>query len=266
MEINRFTPSDLLQNSVDYVWAIESEFLTDEKREDIIMPLGHINIIFNYASDYELIEEGKYILIPSATVIGQIKSAKNVRYGQKLEQIGISLKPAGFISLFKIPGSMITERIIDANEVDLTLNELYHQIKELNGIEQKVKKIYKYLESKIVSDKNSERIVEMTYYIECNCENLNICQMAEFFCISLSALERSFKKNVGLTPKTYGDIFKFRKNIEDDTRRKNMQSYYYDQSHLIKNTKRLSGKTVNELEGVEKELTLHYLLNSKEND
>lgn len=264
--INRFTPSDLLKNSIDYIWAIESDFLINEKREDIIMPLGHINIIFNYASDYELIEDGKAILIPNTAVIGQIKSAKNVRYGKRLEQIGISLKPPGFISLFKIPGSIITEKIIDTNEVDVTLNDLYHEIKGLNGIEQKIKRIYEYLQCKMIFDKNSERIVEMTHYIECNCENLNICKMAEFFCISLSALERFFKKNVGLTPKTYGDILKFRKNIEGDERRKNMQNYYYDQSHLLKNTKKLSGKTVNELEDVEKELTLHYLLNSNKND
>lgn len=165
-----------------------------------------------------------------------------------------------------MPGVAVTERIMDVNEIDLTLNELYHEIKEIKGIEEKIKKIYEYLESKAVSDKKSERIGEMTTYVECNCENLNIGKMAEFFCISISALERFFKKNVGLTPKTYGNILKFRKNVEDNVRRKNMQNFYYDQSHLIKNTKKLSGKTVNELESVKKELTLQYILNSKGNN
>lgn len=266
MEINRFYPSDLLQNSIDYIWTVDSGFLTNEKRKDIIMPLGHINIIFNYASDYEVFEEGEGIFIPKAAVIGQIKSAKYVRYGQRLEQVGVSLKPAGLISLFKMPGSIISERIINANEIDETLNELYSEIKELEGIGQKIEKIYKYLESKLAFNKEFVRTNEMTHYIESNCENLNIGKMAEFFCISISALERFFKKNVGLTPKKYGDIYKFRKNIEDVAQRRNMQNYYYDQSHLIKNTKKLSGKTVNELEDVENELTLHYLLNCKGND
>ncbi|KAF5052564.1 hypothetical protein DSECCO2_407400 [anaerobic digester metagenome] len=116
----------------------------------------------------------------------------------------------------------------------------------------------------MVSETKFQRLCEMTTYVERNCENLDIGKMAEFFCISISALERFFKKNVGLTPKTYGDILKFRKNVEDDVRRKNMQNYYYDQSHLIKKAKKFSGKTVNELENVKKELTLQYLLNSKE--
>ena len=263
MIIKQFEPPDLLKNLIDYTWVVESNFLPDEEREDIIMPLGHINLIFNYGSHYAFIEEGKEIFIPNAAIIGQIKSAKPVKYGRKLDQIGISLKPAGFISLFNMPGVAVTERIMNANEIDLTLHELYHEIKDLKGTEEKIKKIYAYLETKMVSEKKSNRICEMTTYVECNCENLNIGKMAEFFCISISALERFFKKNVGLTPKTYGDILKFRKNVEDDVRRKNMQNYYYDQSHLIKNAKKFSGKTVNELENVNKELTLRYLLNSK---
>ncbi len=266
MVIRQFTPSHLLQNLIDYTWIVESKYLTDEERQDIIMPLGHINLIFNYASNYMLIEKEKEKLIPNAAIVGQIKSAKRVQYGRKLDQIGISLKPAGFISLFNMPGIEVTERIMDVNEIDLTLNELYHEIKELKSIDGKIKKIYEYLESKIVFDKNSHRIGEMTTYVECNCENLNIGKMAGFFCISISALERFFKKNVGLTPKTYGNIFKFRKNVEDDVRRKNIQNYYYDQSHLIKNTKKFSYKTVNELETVKKELTLQYILNSKRNN
>ena len=263
MIIKQFEPPDSLKNLIDYTWVVESNFLPDEEREDIIMPLGHINLIFNYGSHYALIEEGKEIFIPNAAIIGQIKSAKRVKYGRDLDQIGISLKPAGFISLFNMPGVAVTERIENANEIDRTLQELYHEIKALKGTEEKIIKIYAHLESKMVYEKKSDRISEMTTYIECNCENLNIGKMAEFFCISISALERFFKKNVGLAPKTYGDIYKFRKNVEDDVRRRNMQNYYYDQSHLIKNAKKFSGKTVNELENVSKELTLQHLLNSK---
>ncbi|WP_097004399.1 DUF6597 domain-containing transcriptional factor [Lacrimispora amygdalina] len=262
MEIKQFGPSGMLQNFVDYIWVVESELLKEEEREDIIMPLGHINLIFNYGSDYKLIEREREILIPDTAIIGQIKSARHVRYGSKLEQIGISLKPAGLISFFHIPGTSIADRIIDAKEVDLTLHKVYHQIEKLNGIDKKVDKIYEYLKAKMIIDKNSRRISEMTDYIESNYEDLNINEMAEFFRLSISALERFFKKSVGLTPKTYGNIIKFRKNIENEDRRKHMQNYYYDQSHLIKNAKKFSGKTANELEHVNSELTLQHILNS----
>ncbi|WP_124065489.1 DUF6597 domain-containing transcriptional factor [Clostridium sp. E02] len=262
MEIKQFGPSGILQNFVDYIWVVESDLLKDEEREDIIMPLGHINLILNYGSNYKLIEQEREILIPDAAMIGQIKSAKRVRYGSKLNQIGISLKPAGLMSFFYILGASVVEKIIDANEVDVTIHELYHQIEDLNGIEEKIDKVYEYLKAKMSIDRNTQRISEITDYIECNYEELNIGEMAEFFRLSISALERFFKKSVGLTPKTYGTIIKFRKNIENEDRRKHMQNYYYDQSHLIKNAKKFSGKTANELEHVNRELTLQHILNS----
>ena len=262
MEIKQFGPSGLLQNFVDYIWVVESDLLKEEEREDIIMPLGHINLIFNYGSDYKLIEQERETFIPDAAMIGQIKSARHVRYGSKVNQIGISLKPAGLMSFFHIPGAAIAEKIIDANEVDVTLHKLYHQIEELNGSEEKTDKIYEYLKAKMIINKNSQRISEITDYVESNYEDLNIGEMAEYFSLSISALERFFKKSVGLTPKTYGNILKFRKNIENEDRRKNLQNYYYDQSHLIKNAKKFSGKTANELEHVNRELTLQHILNN----
>ena len=262
MEIKQFGPSKILQNFVDYIWVAESDLLKDKEREDIIMPLGHINLIFNYGSNYKLIEQEREISIPDIAMIGQIKSAKHVRYGSKLDQIGISLKPAGLISFFRIPGASIVEKVIDANEVDVTFLDLYHQIQELNGIEEKIDKVYEYLKHKMSIDRSSQRISVMTDYVESNYEELNIGEMAEFFRLSISALERFFKKSVGLTPKAYGNIIKFRKNIENEDRRKNLQNYYYDQSYLIKNTKKFSGKTANELEHVNRELTLQHILNS----
>jgi len=269
MIVKRFTPPDSLNQVIDYIWVVDSDFLSDEKREDIIMPLGHMNLILNFASNYMQIQEDDEVLIPDIALIGQIKSAKHVRYGQSLKQIGISLKPAGFITIFNKSGIAFTEQIVDAREIDPTFCELYQDVERLQTTNLKVHRIYEFLEHNYLNEKltssleNIRRISEMTTYIEDNCEDLNITEMAEFFYTSISTLERYFKKNVGLTPKNYGEIYKFRKNIEDEIRRKKIQNLYYDQSHLIKKTKKLSGKTIKELENIQSELTLQNVLHSR---
>lgn len=263
ININRFEPKASLKNLIDYIWIMQSDFLTDENRKDIIMPLGHINMIFNYESEYALIEGKRERVIPDVAIIGQIKDAKNVRYGPSVRQIGISLTPEGFVECFKMPGIGIAEQIIDADDFDTTLRVLRDEIESLIGMDAKLEKMYQWVESKAVSDKNSSRLGEMSAYIMHHCEHLNIGDMAAFFSVSVSALERFFKKYVGLTPKTYGEIVKFRKNIEGAEWRESMRNYYYDQSHLMKNTKKLTTKTFNELRNVENELTLSHLLKSK---
>ncbi|MDK2809056.1 MAG: hypothetical protein PWP24_1793, partial [Clostridiales bacterium] len=226
------------------------------------MPLGHINLIFNYGAAYMHIEEGKEVVVPNAAIIGQITEAKHVVYGTQLDQIGIALKPAGFLAVFHIAGEAINERILKVGDVDAALYEVYIRSRQVVDYEERLQQLYNCVKTNIIFDEKYKRLRDMTTYIECNCETLHIDSMAKSFGISVSTLERFFKKQVGLTPKAYGTIFKFRKNVEDELRRKQIQNYYYDQSHLIKTTKKLSGKTFHELEQVEKELTLQHILNN----
>ncbi|TVX88064.1 helix-turn-helix domain-containing protein [Paenibacillus agilis] len=258
--IRTFEPIKGLHKIVDYIWVVDFDFLEDINREDIIMPLGHINIIFNYRSAYRLVGEDQGVAIPNAAVIGQIKRAKQVRYGQQLYQIGISLTPLGFIQLFDVASLELTERIVDAIDVDPDLDDLYRMMMNSKDVKQHITAINHYLLHKIaLNKKNTSRIEKMLTYLEQEYESLNIVSMAQFFCISLSTLERFFKKHIGLTPKAYGDIVKFRKHAEDEGLRKDIQYRYYDQSHLIKISKKFAGKTVKELEKLPHELTLRYI-------
>jgi len=259
MMIQTFEPINALHRIVDYIWVVDFDFLADDNREDIIMPLGYINIIFNYGSTYRLAGEDQEVVIPNTVVIGQMKRAKYVRYGQQLYQIGISLTPLGFIQLFQMPSLELEERIVQAIDVDPGLDELYRMM-SFKDVEQNITAINHYLLHKMaLNKKDTGRIEEMLTYVEREYENLNIVSMAKFFCISVSTLERFFKKHIGLTPKAYGDIVKFRKHVEDEGLRKDMQHRYYDQSHLIKTFKKFVGKTVKELEKLPHELTLRYV-------
>ncbi|MEQ7049960.1 helix-turn-helix domain-containing protein [Paenibacillaceae sp. P-4] len=258
--IQTIKPITDLQKLVDYVWVVDFSDLGDDKREDIIMPLGHINIIFNYASPYRLVEEKREITLPNAVVIGQMKRAKHVRYGQHLYQIGISLTPLGFIQLFHVPSFEFTEQVVHVDEVDPLLGELYREMRGCKDVEKQITAINHYLLHRLtLNKKDTSRIEQMLMHVEREYNNLNIVRMAKCFEISESTLERSFKKQIGLTPKAYGDIIKFRKLVEDEGLRKDIQIGYYDQSHLIKTSKKFTGKTVKELEKPPHELTLHYV-------
>ncbi|GKS12092.1 AraC family transcriptional regulator [Paenibacillus chitinolyticus] len=258
--IRTFEPDNVLHKLVDYIWIVDFNFLADGNRGDIIMPLGHINIIFNYGSAYRLVGEKEEMVIPDAAVIGQMKEAKHVQYGQHLYQIGISLTPLGFIKLFHEPGLELTGRIVQVIDVDPDLDELYLMMMTSKDVEQRMKAINQFLMHKLaLNEKDTGRIEEMLTYVEREYESLNIVSMAKFFGVSVSSLERFFKKYIGLTPKAYGNIVKFRKHVEDEGLRRDMQYHYYDQSHLIKTSKKFAGKTIKELEELPDELTLGYL-------
>ncbi|SFF34658.1 AraC-type DNA-binding protein [Paenibacillus algorifonticola] len=207
--IRTFEPDNDLYKLVDYIWIVDFNFLADGNREDIIMPLGHINIIFNYGSPYRLVGEKEGMVVP---------------------------------------------------DVDPDLDELYLMMMIYKDVEQRIKAINQFLMNKLASNEtNTECIEQMLTYVEREYESLNIVSMAKFFGTSVSSLERFFNKNIGLTPKTYGNIVKFRKHVEDEELRRDIHYHYYDQSHLIKTSKKFAGKTIKELEDLPDELTLGYL-------
>lgn len=257
--IRTFEPDNVLYKLVDYIWIADFSFLADGNRKDIIMPLGHINIIFNYGSPYRLVGEEEGMVFPDVAVIGQMKKAKHVQYGQHLNQIGISLTPLGFIKLFHEPGLELTERIAPVTDVDPDLDELYLMM-IYKDTEQRIQAINQFLMNKLASNEtNTEYIEQMLTYVEREYESLNIVSMAKCFGTSVSSIERLFNKNIGLTPKTYGNIMEFRKHVEDEELRRDIQYHYYDQSHLIKTSKKFAGKTIKELNNLPDELTLAYL-------
>lgn len=75
--IRTIEPIDALRKCIDYIWVADFDVLAADNRADIVMPLGHINIIFNYGSPYQLVEQNQETEIPESVVIGQIKRVRN---------------------------------------------------------------------------------------------------------------------------------------------------------------------------------------------
>ncbi|WP_434748506.1 DUF6597 domain-containing transcriptional factor [Paenibacillus amylolyticus] len=259
--IQTFQATDALKSSIDYIWIAKTEKLPPTNRQDIIMPLGHINIIFNFGSPYHLIDKINRILIPDSAVIGQIKRAKHVQYGENLYQVGISITPLGYIQSFNYPISQLTERICSVDDISPGMKQLRKKIKNAQNHDSLIEAINEYFLEQISSNSMDTRSANhMLSYIEQRCGNLNVSHMASYFGISISTLERTFKRYVGLTPKAYGDILKFQQNVLNTQRSIDIYKHYYDQSHFIKTCKKFAGKTVNELDCSSEELTLGFML------
>ena len=76
MRIEHIPPPKILEKLIDYIWVTQDYHLPIEKRDDVIMPLGHLNIIFNFENAYYIKNQmGKYEPLPDVAVVGQIQSA-----------------------------------------------------------------------------------------------------------------------------------------------------------------------------------------------
>lgn len=81
--------------------------------------------------------------------------------------------------------------------------------------------------------------------------NTKITSLAKRLHISLSQLEKRFRKTVGSSPKKFASIVRFRNIIDLASDRKNMTEIgldagYFDQAHFIKDFKSFTGITPEE--------------------
>ena len=106
----------------------------------------------------------------------------------------------------------------------------------------------------------SEQLNKMITSIDADEGNMAMEELASLYNKSISAIERYFKKMIGMTPKAYANIEKFRKAMKAMDESKGMLDYYYDQSHFIKSCKKYTGKTLSELMTSNDEISLNYMV------
>lgn len=254
--INQRKTKDAINHLVDIIWFIDEH--SQSTKIDLIIPTGHIHIIYNLADSYFLLEEDDCLKLPNQLLVGQFKQAMNLSYGQHVKQLGIAIRPSAYFKLFGQYSGFLTNTIIECHELDY-LKELHHYIADAL-IETDIEKIFDLIEDYFnkYASIEEDSIDDMLAYIDDRKGLIDVQKMSKHFGYSQSSMERLFKKHFGLTPKAHSDIIRFRfAMLEDDP-----TCLYYDQPHFIKACKRYTRKAPTSLlESVE--LTLKDILGLK---
>ncbi|MDH8678754.1 hypothetical protein QE109_11380 [Fusibacter bizertensis] len=283
--IKKFEPKDNLKEWVDYVWLVYEEHLSDSARNDIVVPLCHFNLVFNLKDDYFLEENNKIYKMPEVVRVGVLDQAVKIKYGESVFQIGIALKPSEITSLIFRSEKNIANKVFSdydlshkIYEVSPNFYDLYDKLGSIEIDENQfdenfdaiMKLIWTYLEHSmdevlIKKDTKDERvhdkvhISQMVQYIDEHLDSFKVTQMAQYFHVSVNTLERRFKKEVGLMPKSFANIKRFLIQNKIQWAGEETLDYYYDQAHLIKDTRKYTNKTPKHLNEDQKELTLGYI-------
>lgn len=136
-----------------------------------------------------------------------------------------------------------------ASAFDGTIQDLPNYLKNLSETE-----IVTFLDHWFLSYYKKERegfVVEMAEEI---CPDFNINTIREATNYSYSTIERHFKRETGLTPKKFQTLKRFKSAITEicSTQNNDWMHYvtdynYYDQAHFIKEIKKFSNATPNQL-------------------
>lgn len=231
-----------------------------------LFPNGYSGIFFNFGNLGKLILKEEY-KTPPVSIFGQIDRHFTVMHWPGFYSIGVLMKPAVLSRLFRLDMSEFTNKAFDGTLIHRNFKGLYQRLEEVPYTMQKIDLLNSYFSTLFKNPDNACTITDHALQAIHDQETISIENLAAHLNISQRYLEMSFKRTIGLSPKTYSLIVRFKrmeqqlKNIPTAAWHKmHFASSYHDQNHFIKDFKRFTGHTPSDYLLKNFELGRSYLL------
>lgn len=160
-----------------------------------------------------------------------------------------------------------TNKAFDGRSIRHDLQILHSQLEEAQAVKNKIEKLNYFFAKAFLNLPSTLTIADAALNLMHRPIMPSIKSLAHQLKISERYLETQFKKYVGLSPKTYSMIIRF-KRMEQQLQTKSSVSWeqldftheYYDQNHLIKDFKRFTGQTPSDYQMNNLEMGRSYLV------
>ena len=243
-------PSSLLAPYIKNYWLLK--IVGDSASLQRTVPTGMMNLIFHRGNHLLSVYENE--LHPRAFLNGHESTFADLKYTGQINMISVVFRPVGVRAFFNLP-------IIRTNNLRLTAGDL--EDKELLALKNSLTSteddqmcillIEQFLLKRLtrLAEHNLKRIETTIRLI--NSGRTDIATLADSACLSQKQFNRIFSEYVGSNPKEFSRTVRFQRalHILETQSQISMTGLayecgYFDQSHLIKDFKALSGYTPTE--------------------
>lgn len=213
------------------IWTMKSNVILNQTISDNILPDACVDIVIDFSNK----------LICFA---GFSKETKNFKLCEKIDYMGVRLKPGIFYQLFNVSAERVMDNAIPFEEIEKEFN--LSDIFNLDSDEERIEYLKRYLLEKIDGQKDFlfMKLVEDLYN---NPSEQSVDLIAKKFGYNERHLYRLFKINYGVSPKILLNILRLHLCL-NLMLEKNMNLIeianicgFYDQSHFIKEIKKYTG-------------------------
>ncbi|MDR0431366.1 MAG: helix-turn-helix domain-containing protein [Tannerellaceae bacterium] len=245
MIFSEFRPHILLTPYIETYWSVCG--FKEKEEFHKILPDGCVDIIFSIGENRQF---GLEPILPN--IVGTMTTYLEGSYSNNVNMLGIRFKPTGITAFTRIPIYEFTDQRIGLDYRETIFDEsFFAELPEKRTTGDCIRHLDSYLIKKLNRVFTPEdQIVYAVNLIQQTNGLLPLMEVANKSCLSIRHFERKFKNAVGISPKTFSKIIKFQYTRTYLKRNKNISLFsaaidcgYYDQSHLIKDFRVLSGNT-----------------------
>jgi len=253
-------PSELFKPFIQYYKYVE----TDLKGIFKIVPITNVEMYFNF-TQLKLISPEYYNLDFPRIHLAGVHLYDQSAYSNMLgtERNGgfcIVFRPRGFYNLFRIKSSDFSKYCIMGDSVfKKDIDDLWEQLNVCNNINT-MKELFEKYFSRVAKEYSIG--LDVLDHIVSKMDKTNgmsrVSQLCEIYNITPRSLERHFMEEIGIPAKEMLQIFRINRAIRMLAEEPNANlagiSYlcgYFDQSHFIKDIRKIAGISPVQLQGIE---------------
>lgn len=240
------SPHPLLASYIGCYWILRIP-TGQPARCELILPDGYAELILNYGQPYIWRDRVRNVerAIGTVHLVGERDASILVDLPGGLNQVGVKFKPIGLFALLRQPLEELANQMVGADELSQrSIQELSEQVFEAPSDTAKIEVLNSFfLKRLLVTELPDLRIRAALQLILQHQGNIRVDKIKDRLDIHYKTLERTFKTYVGLTPKIFARIVRFKYaykqfhsvSLQDPSFFFDLG--YYDQNHFIKDFK-----------------------------
>ena len=238
-----YNPDPQLTSYIRGYWSA-TEFSTGKVTPQIFPGDSDIDLIFTIDKTKGIAYNNLFGLSTKVMDVEHSSSA--------MIMFGIYFKPVAITAFTRIPVNELTDREIELALLETLFDRsFYEELPQLQTIDEMIAHTNRYMLQLLPNLRTPDpRMIRAVHLLGSAKGNLDITELASEVCLSQRQLERSFKTNIGVSPKMLARMFRFnhaQKYLIAHPHKSLVEIAelcgYYDHTHFINEFKTLAGET-----------------------
>lgn len=244
-----YKPNSYLSSLVKFYWQFELNSDLQTVYTERVIPSGELQLIFHYRTPFKEISKHSQSLIqPQCLICGQQTEYKDVMTAPgSVGMLAVVFYPCAFRAFFPNPVNEFTNQSIALDNIlPVEIKALQERIIEANGVYARILLIENFLLRRLSIPNDFSLAQEAVNIIAGENGQIAVNEVASKLDISKRQLERTFLRNVGISPKKFGRIVRLNTSIKHFERATSLttltyEAGYFDPSHLIRDFREFTG-------------------------
>lgn len=252
VKISFVAPRIELRPYIRSIWVFESSVGLPASDNSLAAPNGCAKLIFNCENslfttamghDNNSEEQSLYFIGVRSVPVSLSSPRKKTSF------IGIEFHPSGAHPILQIPMVELADRRVPADDLSGTWSRsLTEMLRNHEGIREKVDFIQERLLQRLNGGFQNPLVAFCVEYLRRTDGSATVSDLQRETGYEKRHLEKLFRKDVGVSPKTLAGIFRFQRFYQKlvrvnsfDSLKEDVHRYYYDDAHFNKDFKRMTG-------------------------